>query len=67
MSKGTVKWYNNKKGYGFITDEEGKDVFVHFSGLNMEGFKTLEENQAVEFEVSEGAKGPQATNVSVIK
>ncbi|MCR5368822.1 MULTISPECIES: cold-shock protein [Eubacterium] len=67
MSKGTVKWFNNQKGYGFITDEEGKDVFVHFSGLNMEGFKTLEENQAVEFEVSEGAKGPQATNVSVIK
>ena len=67
MSKGTVKWFNNQKGYGFFTDEEGKDVFVHFSGLNMEGFKTLEENQAVEFEVSEGAKGPQATNVSVIK
>lgn len=67
MSKGTVKWFNNQKGYGFITDEEGKDVFVPFSGLNMEGFKTLEENQAVEFEVSEGAKGPQATNVSVIK
>ncbi|HBE08986.1 MAG: cold-shock protein [Eubacterium sp.] len=67
MAKGTVKWFNNQKGYGFITDEEGKDVFVHFSGLNMEGFKTLEENQAVEFEVSEGAKGPQATNVTVIK
>ena len=67
MAKGTVKWFNNQKGYGFITDEEGKDVFVHFSGLNMEGFKTLEENQAVEFEVSEGAKGPQATNVKVIK
>ena len=67
MAKGTVKWFNNQKGYGFMTDEEGKDVFVHFSGLNMEGFKTLEENQAVEFEVSEGAKGPQATNVTVIK
>ncbi|HCA21937.1 MAG: cold-shock protein [Eubacterium sp.] len=67
MAKGTVKWFNNQKGYGFITDEEGKDVFVHFSGLNMEGFKTLEENQAVEFDVSEGAKGPQATNVTVIK
>lgn len=67
MAKGTVKWFNNQKGYGFITDEEGKDVFVHFSGLNMEGFKTLEENQAVAFEVSEGAKGPQATNVTVIK
>ncbi|MBQ6230126.1 MAG: cold-shock protein [Eubacterium sp.] len=67
MAKGTVKWFNNQKGYGFITDEEGKDVFVHFSGLNMEGFKTLEENQAVEFDVSDGAKGPQATNVTVIK
>ncbi len=67
MHKGTVKWFNNQKGYGFITDEEGKDVFVHFSGLNMEGFKTLEENQAVEFDVSDGAKGPQATNVTVIK
>ena len=67
MAKGTVKWFNNQKGYGFITDEEGKDVFVHFSGLNMEGFNTLEENQAVEFDVSDGAKGPQATNVTVIK
>ena len=67
MAKGTVKWFNNQKGYGFITDEEGKDVFVHFSGLNMEGFKTLEENQAVEFDLSDGAKGPQATNVTVIK
>ena len=58
---------NNQKGYGFITDEEGKDVFVHFSGLNMEGFKSLEEGASVEFEVTEGAKGPQATNVTVIK
>lgn len=48
MSKGTVKWFNNQKGYGFITAEDGKDVFVHFSGLNMEGFKTLEEGAAVE-------------------
>ncbi len=67
MAKGTVKWFNGAKGYGFITDEEGKDVFVHFSGLNMEGFKTLEEGAEVEFDVSEGAKGPQATNVTVIK
>jgi CspA family cold shock protein len=67
MAKGTVKWFNGAKGYGFITDEEGKDVFVHFSGLNMEGFKTLEENQAVEYEVVNGEKGPQATNVTVIK
>lgn len=67
MNKGTVKWFNNQKGYGFITDEEGKDVFVHFSGLNMEGFKSLEEGASVEFEVTDGAKGPQATNVTVIK
>ena len=67
MNKGTVKWFNNQKGYGFITDEEGKDVFVHFSGLNMEGFKTLEEGQSVEFDLTEGEKGPQATNVTVVK
>ena len=67
MNKCTVKWFNNQKGYGFITDEEGKDVFVHFSGLNMEGFKSLEEGASVEFEVTDGAKGPQATNVTVIK
>ncbi len=66
MTKGTVKWFNNQKGFGFITDETGKDVFVHFTGLNMEGFKTLEENQQVEFEVINGEKGPQATNVTVI-
>ncbi len=62
--KGTVKWFNNQKGYGFISDEEGKDVFVHFSGLNMEGYKTLEEGASVEFDVVNGAKGPQATNVT---
>jgi CspA family cold shock protein len=67
MSKGTVKWFSNSKGYGFISDENGKDVFVHYSGLNMEGFKSLEEGQAVEFDVVDGAKGPQATNVTVIK
>lgn len=60
---GTVKWFNNQKGYGFISDSEGNDVFVHYSGLVMDGFKSLEEGQAVEFEVTEGAKGPQATNV----
>lgn len=62
--KGTVKWFNNQKGYGFISDAEGRDVFVHYSGLNMEGFKTLEEGQEVEYEVTEGAKGPQAVNVT---
>lgn len=67
MSKGTVKWFNNQKGYGFITAEDGKDVFVHFSGLNMEGFKTLEEGAAVEFDITNGAKGPQAVNVEVVK
>ena len=60
---GTVKWFNNQKGYGFISDSEGKDVFVHYSGLVMDRFKSLEEGQSVEFEVTEGAKGPQATNV----
>ena len=64
MAKGTVKWFNNQKGYGFISDEEGNDVFVHYTGLSMEGFKTVEEGQAVEFEVVNGAKGPQATNVT---
>lgn len=65
MTRGTVKWFNNQKGFGFITDETGNDVFVHFTGLNMEGFKTLEENQSVEFDVVDGEKGPQATNVTV--
>ena len=67
MSKGSVKWFNNQKGYGFITAEDGKDVFVHFSGLNMEGFKTLEEGASVEFDITDGAKGPQAVNVEVVK
>ena len=64
MNNGTVKWFNAQKGYGFISDESGKDVFVHYSGLNMEGFKSLEEGAQVEFEVVNGAKGPQATNVT---
>lgn len=66
MKKGTVKWFNAKKGFGFITDEEGNDVFVHFSALNMDGFKVLEEGQAVEFEVVNGEKGPQSANVSTL-
>ncbi len=64
MMKGTVKWFNNQKGYGFISDESGKDIFVHYSGLNMPGFKTLSEGDAVEFEVIDGTKGPQAVNVT---
>ena len=62
--KGTVKWFNAKKGFGFISDEEGKDVFVHFSALQMDGFKVLEECDEVEFEVIDGEKGPQAANVT---
>jgi CspA family cold shock protein len=63
MSKGTVKWFNNQKGYGFISDEEGNDVFVHYTGLNMDGFKSLEQDDAVEFDIQDGTKGPQAINV----
>lgn len=65
MAKGTVKWFNSSKGFGFITDENGKDVFVHFSGINMEGYKNLQENQEVTFDITDGAKGPQAVNVTV--
>lgn len=63
MNKGTVKWFNNQKGYGFICDEAGNDIFVHYSALNMDGYKTLNEGQAVEFELIDGAKGAQAINV----
>ena len=63
--KGTVKWFDVKKGYGFITDEEGKDIFVHYSGIACEGFKTLEEGKAVEFDLADGAKGKQAVNVTL--
>ena len=66
MAKGKVKWFSNQKGYGFITGEDTKDVFVHFSALQGEGYKTLEEGQAVEYEVTQGPKGDQATNVTKI-
>ena len=63
MKNGTVKWFNASKGFGFITDEEGKDIFVHFSALQMDGFKVLDEGDKVGFEVIDGDKGPQATDV----
>jgi len=63
MSKGTVKWFNSEKGYGFITTEDELDIFVHFKAITGEGFKTLDEGQKVEFEVVEGDRGPQAANV----
>ena len=66
MNKGTVKWFNNQKGFGFISDEEGNDVFVHYTGLNMDGFKSLTEGQAVAYEVVNGEKGPLATNVTIL-
>ncbi|HBT51767.1 cold-shock protein [Petrotoga mexicana DSM 14811] len=61
--KGKVKWFDSKKGYGFITGEDGNDVFVHFSAVQMDGYRKLEEDEEVEFEVVEGDKGPQASNV----
>lgn len=63
---GTVKWFNGGKGYGFIEREDGEDVFVHFSAIQSEGYRNLEEGQRVEFNVEEGPKGPQATNVTVV-
>ncbi len=64
MAKGKVKWFSNQKGYGFITPESGKDVFVHFSAIQGDGYKMLEEGQDVEFEIIEGPKGEQAANVT---
>lgn len=67
MTTGTVKWFNESKGFGFITPENGgKDVFVHFSEIQADGFKVLTEGQSVEFNVEDGPKGPQATRVSVV-
>jgi len=65
MPRGTVKWFSDQKGYGFVTPEDGsKDVFVHHTAIQGEGFKTLREGQSVEFEITQGPKGPQASNVS---
>ena len=64
MSKGIVRRFNNRRGFGFISDENGNDVFVHYTGINGEGFKSLEEGQKVEFDVVQGQKGPQAVNVT---
>ena len=67
MNRGTVKWFSNEKGYGFITGEDGQDVFVHFSAINAEGYKTLEEGATVTFDLAQGDRGPQAANVTVVK
>ena len=64
MSKGVVRRFNNQRGFGFISDSEGNDVFVHYTGISGEGFKTLEEGQEVEFDIVQGEKGPQAVNVT---
>jgi len=66
MVKGTVKWFNDKKGYGFLSREDGDDVFIHYSAIEKAGFKTLKEGQTVEFEIQDGPKGPQAVNVKEI-
>jgi CspA family cold shock protein len=66
MAKGRVKWFNGKKGFGFISKDDGNDVFVHFSAIKRDGFKSLDEGDEVEFEVSQGPKGLQATNVVVL-
>ncbi len=66
MSEGTVKWFNESKGFGFIQNEEGGDVFVHFSAIQGDGFKTLQEGQRVSFDVTQGKKGPSAENVRAL-
>lgn len=66
MAKGTVKWFNDRKGYGFIEQEDGSDVFVHYSAIKSSGFKSLKEGDRVTFDIEQGEKGPAATNVTVI-
>ena len=66
MNNGIVKWFNNEKGFGFITTEGGDDVFVHFSAIQTDGFKSLEEGQQVSFNIVKGARGPQAENVTIL-
>ena len=66
MTKGTVKWFNERKGFGFLSRADGDDVFVHYSSIQSSGFKSLNEGQSVEFEVQDGPKGPQAVNVTVM-
>ncbi|MGL5312185.1 MAG: cold-shock protein [Peptostreptococcaceae bacterium] len=66
MTNGTVKWFNNEKGFGFISVEGGNDVFAHFSQIKVDGFKTLEEGQRVSFDIVEGARGPQAENITIL-
>ena len=66
MANGTVKWFNEQKGYGFIKQENGQDIFVHYSAINGSGFKTLKEGDSVTFEVESGKKGPAAVNVTVV-
>ncbi|MDR7811291.1 MULTISPECIES: cold-shock protein [Lacrimispora] len=65
MNKGTVKWFNAQKGFGFIADEQGNEIFVHFSGLAMDGYKSLDDGQSVTFDVTEGNRGLQAVNVQI--
>ncbi len=66
MAQGTVKWFNNEKGYGFIAVDGGQDVFVHYSAIQTDGYKSLDENQRVEFDVVQGPKGPQADGVHIV-